>query len=78
MSRAPRELNLAHFREVVAEMRELGVATWVNSPVGDIHLGAPPPARAKKEDVDPKKQRKNYYAELLGRPVTDAELEHLP
>jgi hypothetical protein len=74
----PRELNLTHFTEVVVMMRKLGVASWVNSPVGDLHLGPEPPRAPKKEDADPKKARRSYYAELLGRPVTDAEVEMLP
>jgi hypothetical protein len=73
-----RELNLDQFREVVGEMRKLGVAAWTNSPVGDIHLGPEPSRAPKKEDADPKKSRRAYYAELLGRPVTDAEVEMLP
>ena len=76
----PRELNLSHFEAVVQSMRDLGVSSWANSPVGDIVLG-PDPVRMKKADkasTDPKAQRRVYYAELLGRPVTDAELEKLP
>lgn len=74
----PRELNIDSFKAVVKEMRDLGVVAWHNSPVGDITLGPPPPPRARKEEADPKKHRKTYYSEVLGRPVTDAEVEHLP
>ena len=76
MARA--ELNLSQFRSVVKEMRDLGVASWAGSPVGDVILGPAPAARGKKADKDPKSERRNYYAEVLGRPVTDAELEKLP
>jgi hypothetical protein len=71
-------MMLNEFRAVVAEMRELGVASWTNSPVGDVILGQAPAPRAKKADRDPLRDRRIHYTELLGRPVTDSELEKLP
>lgn len=79
MARA-RQLNLSDFEATVEKMRELGVASWANSPVGDIILG-PDPVRMKKTDkasTDPETQRRSYYTEVLGYPVSDAMLKKLP
>lgn len=80
MARLQLTTLLKEFREVVAEMRTLGVSSWTNSPIGDIALGAPPlpkPSLAKAEK-DPNHARRTYYSELYGRPVSDIELKNLP
>lgn len=78
MARAQLSIALADFRSVVKEMRELGVASWVDSPVGSVVLGPAPSARATKPDVDPKADRREFYSEVFGRNVTDQELAKLP
>jgi hypothetical protein len=78
MARPQLTTLLQEFRQVVKEMRDHGVASWVGSPIGDVVLGAPPPSKATKADKDPNADRRNYYSELFGRPVTGAELEKLP
>lgn len=79
MARTELSAALQQFEKVVARMRELGVASWTNSPVGDITLGPPPPAKpVKQEDVDPKEMKRMHYSTLFNRQVTDPELEKLP
>lgn len=79
MARPELNKQLEDFGRVVAKMRELGVASWTMSPVGDIVLGAAPLTAAQtRASKDPKAQRRVYYTELLGRPVTDAEMENFP
>lgn len=70
--------TLEQFEAIVRKMRDLGVASWADSPVGSIVLGVEPPAKLKKAEKDPKAERRVYYAEVFGRPVSDAELEKLP
>lgn len=70
---------LADFEMVVERMRDRGVASWVGSPVGDLVLGPAPMTRKQlKASTDPKEARRSYYTDILGRPVTDAEMEKLP
>jgi hypothetical protein len=78
MARAQLNNAVSDLEAVVKTMRKLGVASWANSPIGDIVLGMEPPPRATKADPDPKADRRAYYTEVLGRPVPDAELEKLP
>lgn len=60
-------------------MRALGVASWADSPVGSIILGAAPErARTDKTEKDPRAAKRQYYSEVFNRPVYDAELENLP
>lgn len=79
MARTELTAALANFDRVVEHMRAKGVSSWVNSPVGDVVLGAPPPPRpTKQEDVDPKELKRAHYSTLFNRQVTDPELEKLP
>lgn len=78
MARAQLNNATADLEAVVKTMRKLGVASWANSPIGDIILGMEPPPRATKTEKDPKEARRNYYSEVFGRPVTDGELDKLP
>lgn len=78
MARAQLNNAVGELKTIVKEMRALGVASWLNSPIGDIHLGPEPRKEPKLGDADPKAPRRTYYSELYGRPVTDAELEKLP
>lgn len=82
MARAELNKAIADFELIVAKMRDLGVARWDGSPCGDILLGAPPITATQRANAaaerDPKAQRRAYYADVLGRPVTDAEVEKLP
>lgn len=66
--------------DVVAEMRRLGVTSWANSPVGDIVLGPEPPVAHSTpvSQDDPYKEARAFYSQLLGRPVSDAEIKRLP
>jgi hypothetical protein len=78
MARAQLNTAVSDLEAVVKTMRKLGVASWANSPIGDVILGMEPASRAAKTDPDPKADRRNYYSEILGRPVTDGELDKLP
>lgn len=78
MARVELTAQLREFRAVVKEMRDLGVASWTNSPVGDVVLGPPPKAEISVEEKDPKANRRSYYEGIFNRPVTDSELERLP
>lgn len=63
----------------VRDMRALGIASWAGSPVGDLALGPDPKKTKLAEDPkDPLAQRRRYFAELLGRPVSDEELKNFP
>ena len=47
----------------------------------EIVMGAPPIPRTKltkEEASDPNAVRRAYYSQLLGYPVSDKNLEHLP
>ena len=72
------QLRLGDLALVVDKMRELGIASWCNSPIGDVILGQAPADKPKKVALDPLEARRTHYTELLGRKVTDAELEKLP
>lgn len=79
MARAELTVTLNHMRTAVKAMRELGVASWIGSPLGDLHLGPPPPVReTESPEKDENASRRQYYNEVLGRGVTDAELKNLP
>lgn len=70
---------LADLAAAVADMRKLGVIVWANSPVGDITLGPVPiSSRLASQPADPMAARRAYYADLLGRPVSDEEAKRLP
>lgn len=82
MARTELSTSLAHFEKVVSKMRDLGVASWTNSPVGDIVLG-PPQMLAKPEEKGDAKQtsieaRRKEYEMLFNKPMSDAELKRLP
>lgn len=60
-------------------LRAKGVVKFVHGGT-EILLGPPPMARAKKENgaSDEVETRRRHYEDMLGRRVTDQELEHLP
>ncbi len=80
MARVELSATITQLRSVVKAMRELGVAHWGGSPLGDLVLGpAPAPSdTSAKSEPDENADRRRYYTEVLNRNVTDAELKKLP
>ena len=78
MARLELTTTLANFEKVVSRMRELGVASWTDSPVGAIILGPPPTVPFTAKEVTPKENRKKYYSEVLGYIPSDDLLKRLP
>jgi hypothetical protein len=80
MARAELSVTINHLRTVVKAMRELGVASWAGSPMGDLILGQEPPPRdqATTSAPDENAERRRYYQDVLNRRVTDEELKKLP
>lgn len=69
------ELNEAAFRLKVALMRELGVLVHDGTT-----LGPEPPKRMRmdKPDEDPRAGKRAHYENLLGRSLSDKEVDALP
>jgi hypothetical protein len=68
--------KLAQLRDTVGIMRELGVVSF-----DGIVLGPEPRPKAdieREKKKDPLHTRRTHYQEMLGRPVSDAELGNLP
>jgi hypothetical protein len=65
--------------ELIDLCRERGVVRLVHQGT-EIVLGPPPPPKsAKAEPTDAQlAHRRDYYQNMLGRPVSIKELEHLP
>lgn len=62
-------------RQKVALMRELGIVVLDGLTLGPEPL---PKTRLPKADNDPLAQRRAYFENLLGRKLSDKELEALP
>lgn len=78
MARPELTITLNNFEKVVARMRDLGVASWVGSPVGDVILGPAPSDVVEQKKPTTKDERREYYRDVLGRHVGDQELKNLP
>ncbi len=76
------ERDLAVELSAVADVcRAKGIvkAMFINGQLAEILMGPPPPApKGTKSEVDDRAAKRAHYENLLGRPVSNVELDNLP
>lgn len=73
---------VSELKELATTMREYGVIKYIGHGV-EILLGPPPLSKKEREDqekskTDPRARKRAHFEMMLGRNLTDGELDMLP